>query len=129
MNDATRDYVRRRAGSRCEYCGLGSEARSCIQFTLDHIRARQHGGSDAPDNLALACIECNRHKGPNLTGIDPETDQITRLFNPRIDDRVEHLILRGRVIVGLTPIGRATVYCLAMNSARQLQNRSYLDQP
>ena len=30
------------------------------------------------DNLALACIDCNLHKGPNLTGIDPETNQVTR---------------------------------------------------
>jgi hypothetical protein len=31
------------------------------------------GGSDDPDNLALACHHCNLHKGPNLAGVDPRT--------------------------------------------------------
>jgi len=35
----------------------------------------QHGGFDDLDNLALACIDCNLHKGPNLTVIDPETNK------------------------------------------------------
>ena len=28
------------------------------------------------DNLALACAHCNRHKGPNLAGFDPETGML-----------------------------------------------------
>ena len=36
-------------------------------------------------NLALACHHCNLHKGPNLTGIDPLTQLVTTLFNPRVD--------------------------------------------
>jgi hypothetical protein len=42
-----------------------------------------HGGSDDLDNLALASIDCNLHKDPNLTAIDPETKKITALFHPR----------------------------------------------
>jgi hypothetical protein len=49
----------------CEYCHLPS--RFCpLTFHVDHITPRQHGGSTEPDNLALACLHCNRHKGPNL---------------------------------------------------------------
>jgi hypothetical protein len=106
---------------------LDQQALAWVAFTLDHIRAKQHGGSDHSDNLAYSCVQCNLHKGPNLTGIDPETDRIARLFNPRRDDRSEHFAMQGRVIVGLTPVGRATVHVLAMNSQRQLQNRSYLE--
>src|SRR5437016_3905081 len=40
-----------------------------VRFHVEHIVARQHGGSDTVENLALACPECNRHKGTNLTGI------------------------------------------------------------
>jgi hypothetical protein len=45
------------------------------------VAQQHHGGSDEV-NLALACHFCNRHKGPNLTGIDPTTGELTRLFNP-----------------------------------------------
>jgi hypothetical protein len=83
-------------------------------------------GSDDPENLALACQECNLHKGPNLTGIDPETGDIVPLFHPRRDSWTEHFAFRGAVIIGLTPAGRATVNVLAMNGARQLETRSVL---
>jgi len=46
---------------------------------------RQHGGTDDPGNLALACHRCNLRKGPNLTGIDPITGEIVPLFDPRRD--------------------------------------------
>jgi 5-methylcytosine-specific restriction endonuclease McrA len=38
---------------------------------IEQVIARQPGGSDEIDNLALACHRCNLHKGPNLTGVDP----------------------------------------------------------
>src|SRR5580692_12396034 len=40
-------------------------------FHIEHIIARQHGGSTGLDNLAFACWTCNLKKGPNLSGIDP----------------------------------------------------------
>lgn len=127
MDATARSAVRSRAGDCCEYCGLPQSAIPIEAFHVEHVRARQHGGSDDPSNLALACAHCNLHKGPNLTGIDPMTDEIVPLFNPRKDDRSEHFALNGVVIIGLTPVGRATVHVLAMNSRRQLTNRSDLD--
>jgi 5-methylcytosine-specific restriction endonuclease McrA len=124
MDAITRKLVRTRAGNRCEYCGLSLSLVSVAAFHVEHIRSRQHGGSDEASNLALACQHCNLHKGPNLTGIDPATDQIASLFNPRQDTYSEHFEVRGAFIVGLTPQGRATVNVLAMNSAEQLAIRS-----
>jgi 5-methylcytosine-specific restriction endonuclease McrA len=124
MDAITRNLVRDRAGNRCEYCGLPQSAVSLATFHVEHIRARQHGGSDDPSNLALACQHCNRHKGPNLTGIDPETNQIVPLFNPRRDTHSDHFEARGIFIAGLTPMGRATVNVLAMNSDDQLAIRA-----
>jgi hypothetical protein len=84
--------------------------------------ARQHGGLTRLDNLALACWQCNLKKGPNLSGIDPETGQITRLFHPRIDTWAEHFVFRelkskaGMIeMAGLTQIGRTTVDVLELN--------------
>jgi hypothetical protein len=93
------------------------------RFHVEHVRARQHDGSDDPSNLALACPHCNRDKGPNLTGIDPETDWIVPLFNPRQDAHSDHSTLDGIFFVGVTPTGRATVRVLAMNSDEQLRRR------
>jgi len=42
-------------------------------FQIDHIIARQHGGKAELENLALSCIHCNRFKGPNVAGVDPDT--------------------------------------------------------
>jgi hypothetical protein len=86
-----------------------------VAFTTDHIVARQHGGTDRDDNLAYACTHCNLHKGPNIAGLDPESGQLTRLFNPRNDVWNDHFGWSGSIIVGRTPVGRTTVRVLAMN--------------
>jgi 5-methylcytosine-specific restriction endonuclease McrA len=127
MDASTRSLVRSRAGNCCEYCRLPQSAVPLATFHVEHVRAQQHGGSDDSHNLALACQHCNLHKGPNLAGIDPETDQIVPLFNPRRDVHSEHFAFRGTLIVGLTPTGRATVNVLAMNSDEQLDIRSALE--
>jgi hypothetical protein len=62
----------------------------------------------------------NAHKGPNLTSIDPESDQHVRLFNPRIDRWDNHFRTQGPLIVGTTPVGRATVALFAMNEVGSL---------
>lgn len=63
MDAATRNLVRRRAGDRCEYCGLRQELSPLAALHMEHVRPKKHGGSDDPDNLALACVDCNLHKG------------------------------------------------------------------
>lgn len=70
------------------------------------------------------CFFCNLHKGPNLTGIDPQTGQIVPLFHPRQDVWYEHFEERGLLIVGLTPTGRVTVRVLAMNTLDRLDLRA-----
>jgi hypothetical protein len=86
--------------------------------------ARQHGGSDNPDNLALACHRCNLHKGPNLAGIDPRTQQVVALVHPRRDRWSEHFAFEGVYIFGISGIGRATVQVLAMNDASRREVRT-----
>jgi 5-methylcytosine-specific restriction endonuclease McrA len=126
IDAATRRRVRRRAHDRCEYCGLPQDAVPVATFHIEHIIAKQHGGTDDLSNLALACFHCNQHKGPNLTGIDPQSGQITPLFNPRTQLWREHFALQDTEISGLTPTGRATIRVLAMNSELQQQLRTQL---
>ena len=41
------------------------------------------GGSDNIDNLALACRRCNERRYNFVAGVDPETQEIVPIFNPR----------------------------------------------
>ena len=122
MDARLRQSVRQRAKNSCEYCGLQQDFEP-LRFHIEHITPRQHGGKDSPENPALACHHCNLHKGTNLSGLDPKTKKLTRLFHPRLDDWAEHFADRDGEIVGLTAIGRTTVYLLRMNEDGRLQLR------
>ena len=123
MDAELRAAVRRRAAQACEYCQRRQVDSPLIPLQIEHIIPRKHGGADSFGNLALACAECNLHKGSNLTGIDPESNLVAVLFNPRSDDWTEHFSWDGLRVVGLTPIGRATVRVLELNSAPRLRVR------
>lgn len=124
MNAARRARVRERAGHCCEYCQLQQDESPLAALHVELVIPRIHGGGDDLNNLALACIDCNLHKGPNLTGIDPETKQVTRLFHPRLHRWEDHFEWRGLYLVGKTAIGRTTIRVLNMNSEDQLTLRS-----
>ena len=109
MDERLRQTVRERAGYRCEYCCLPQDAEPFFAYHVEHIVARQHGGGDDSGNLALACYHCNAHKGPNLSGLDPESGALVRLFHPRQDQWDEHFERNGVLFVGRTAVGRATV--------------------
>jgi len=83
MDASTRAAVRDRAAHACEYCGRRASESPLIPLQIEHVVPRKNGGGDEIENLALACAECNLHKGSNLTVIDPESNQITPLFDPR----------------------------------------------
>ena len=68
-------------------------------------------------NLAWACLRCNRYKGPNVCSFDPETGRLVPLFNPRTQDWMIHFAWEGAIIQPLTPEGRVTVTILCLNDA------------
>jgi 5-methylcytosine-specific restriction endonuclease McrA len=123
MDSAVRALVWQRAESCCEYCRLAQSDTPFRTFHIDHIVPRKHGGSEDPDNLALACDRCSLYKGSNLAGVDDETGAIIPLFHPRTQRWEDHFRLEDIRIVGLTPTGRATVRVCGMNSPRRLQLR------
>lgn len=127
MDEELAAAVRVRAGYACEYCRL-PEALHPGPFEVEHVIAAQHGGPAAPANLAYACLHCNRHKGPNLAGIDRRTSptRLVRLFNPRRHRWAYHFVFDGPRVVGRTPIGRVTVHVLAMNAPGRVALRAEL---
>lgn len=120
-----RRLVIERARECCEYCLLHQDNTS-FTHPLDHLIAVKHGGQTSSENLALACLRCNRNKGSDLSAIDPADGAIVTLFNPRTQTWNEHFALDGVRIVGLTPTGRATVRLLRINDRAQLAQRRRL---
>lgn len=125
MESSLEKEVRSRADGRCEYCHF-PERLSELRHVIDHIIARQHKGATAAENLCLCCGRCNLHKGPNIAGIDPVSKELHRLFNPRVDAWGDHFTWMAAVLVGVTPIGRATIEVLQINEGRRLTTRNYL---
>ena len=126
MDARLRQSVRQRAENGCEYCGLHQDFEP-LRFHIEHIIPRQHDGKDSAENLALACHHCNRHKGTNLSGLDPKNKKLTRLFHPRLDDWGEHFASRDGEILGLSAVGRTTVNLLRMNEDGRRQLRENAD--
>jgi len=120
---ASLELVWQRAGSRCEYCGLHQEE-SNLTFHVDHVVAKQHGGSDEPDNLCLSCSQCNRKKGPNLSGL--VNGKLYPLFNPRKQSWRRHFEWDQTILVGKTPTGVATIFVLNINSEARIRRREQL---
>src|SRR5439155_19453171 len=89
MNIELETTVWSRARNRCECCLVPHDA-DVLPYEIDHIIARKHGGNTPVENVALACIQCNSYKGPNIATIDPESTQLTRLFHPRSDAWQDH---------------------------------------
>ena len=120
---ALRRLVRNRADRRCEYCSTRQGDEPFVTYRVEHVIARQHRGKTEESNLALSRSHCNLHKGPNLAGIDPGAGKIEPLFHPRLQIWTEHFAFVGLEIIGITPIGRATVEVLAMNAIDRIELR------
>lgn len=59
---------------------------------MDHSQPQSLGGSDDPDNLALACHRCNERHYNFTTAIDSEAQITVPLFNPRQNAWADHFI-------------------------------------
>jgi hypothetical protein len=119
--------IRNTAKHRCGYC-LSPQKLVMARLEIEHIIPVSKGGSSEESNLWLACPICNSHKAGKIESIDPLTDEVVRLFNPRIQDWSEHFIWSedGIRIVGKTATGRATVRALSLdNDLDALDVRSY----
>ena len=125
ISPETRQIVASRANFVCEYC-LIAEADAYFRFQVEHIISRKHDGSSELENLALACVFCNRYKGSDIASLIPESGKLVRFFNPRINRWREHFRLNGVVIEPLTEIGEATVRILQMNHDDQILERQVL---
>jgi hypothetical protein len=108
--------VREAAHNRCGYC-LSPQHLVMARLEIEHIKPIAQGGKDKESNLWLACPICNRHKSDKTQAVDPVSQETVPLFNPRTQKWFEHFQWSedGLRIIGLTPIGRATVIALHLS--------------
>lgn len=123
---ALRRLVEDRAGRRCEFCFLPAELAFMLPHEVDHVIAEKHGGETVEGNLAFTCWRCNRHKGTDLASFDPQTGDLTLLFNPRTQLWNEHFALVGTAFEGLSAVGRTTIRLLQLNAPERLAERQRL---
>ena len=92
---------------------------------IDHLIPEAVGGPTEEANLWLACAECNAYKGDRISVQDPLSGETVPLYNPRRQSWSDHFRWTDEAdqVVGLTPIGRATVHALRLNRPLLIQAR------
>ena len=119
--------IRAAAGNRCGYC-LSPQRLVMARLEIEHINPVVLGGTDEESNLWLSCPLCNRAKARRIAAVDPESQIVVPLFNPRTQRWSEHFSwsVDGLRIVGRTPTGRATVAALHLaDDPDAIEVRSY----
>ena len=125
ITPALRSDVVLRAHRCCEYC-LIHENDTAFRPQVDHIVSRKHGGNSLFENLAYACVLCNRRKSGDVASIDNASGQLVRLFHPRQDLWTDHFKVDGHSIRPLSEIGAATAKLLHFNAPERLAERALL---
>ena len=120
-----RRLVPRRAEGVCEYCLIHRDD-TFFGCEIEHVISEKHGGPTTAENLAYACMVCNRLKGTDLSSLARPSGQLTRLFNPRTDRWADHFKLDGVVIRPLTDVGGVTATLLGFNQPDRLAEREAL---
>lgn len=53
--------------NRCCYCNrLFGRKGTSRGATIEHVKPRSRGGTNAHDNLKAACLHCNQHRGKQM---------------------------------------------------------------
>jgi hypothetical protein len=127
LTQQQKNFIKQRAGDCCEYC-LSQLAFCPDPFSIEHIIPRSKGGTNDPDNLAVACQGCNNFKYSHIESIDPITGKSTPLYHPRQDQWHEHFSWSDDYdqLIGLTMTGRATIERLQLNREGVINLRQLL---
>ena len=123
----TRRLVVERARGLCEYCRT-PERYSTVSFAVEHIVPQSNGGESSLENLALSCQECNNHKYTKTHVYDATAGDSIPLFHPRQHRWSTHFMWNDdfTLLVGVSPIGRATIETLQLNRSGVVNLRRVL---
>lgn len=124
---ALRREVTKRAKGFCEYCRADSDF-SDSPFDIEHIIPISQNGKTEIENLAFSCHGCNLYKSNRTESFDVVSEGKSRLFHPRKDVWREHFDWAENysIVVGITPVGRATVEAMRLNRKGLVNRRKAL---
>lgn len=129
ISNKLREQIIARANGCCEFC------RAQLRYSPNSFHVEHHipiclGGSSNDENLTLACPQCNLHKAAKTAAIDPVTEEVVLIFNPRQMRWDDHFIWSDETtyMIGTTAIGRATVALLQTNRENLVSLRWALQQ-
>ena len=124
ISAALAEKIREQAQLRCGYCLVGEHLIG-IRMEFEHLLPLAKGGQTVEENLWLSCRNCNGFKHTLTEAADPETGQLTSLFNPRTQHWFEHFGWNEdhTEIIGLTSVGKATVLALKLNHPKIVATR------
>jgi 5-methylcytosine-specific restriction endonuclease McrA len=127
LKSSQRLKVVERANYCCEYC-QSQECYSPDSFSIEHIIPIAKGGTNALENLAFACQGCNNRKFISTEALDQITKETVPLYHPRQQQWADHFDWHEncRLIIGLTPTGRATLEKLQLNRSGLVNLRRIL---
>ena len=125
LSKELRTFIADRADRLCEYC-LVHEDDMILGCSIDHIISLKHGGSNEKNNLANACIFCNRYKGSDIGSIVWKTQEFVRFYNPPRDHWADHFRLDKTIITPVSSIGEVTARILGLNDRERLMERKLL---
>ena len=108
----------------CAYC-LTATALMPVTFECEHIIPRSAGGKTVFENLCLACPMCDRYKSNRQKIPDPQTQEVVSLYHPHLQKWIEHFDWNDGYteILGLTAVGRVTIFALKMNRPELMRVR------
>lgn len=124
---AEQQQIIERADRRCEYCKCTMDY-SSQPFEIEHIIPLAAGGETSLENLALSCGGCNGHKYTKVEAFDPVSQTQVPLYHPRQQAWQDHFgwSVDYLQMIGLTPIGRATIEALRLNRSGVINLRKLL---
>jgi hypothetical protein len=101
----------------CCYCGIADPSTHGLDWDVEHIVARRRRPEFmfTPANLAVACRECNVHKGSKETLVDPAcmvyptTGDAFLVVHPHFDDWSEHILRDHLTYASFTVKGSWTI--------------------
>jgi 5-methylcytosine-specific restriction endonuclease McrA len=77
------------AGHRCGYCRTDERLTGSL-LSIEHILPIAAGRPTERENLWRSCRECNERKGAQVQATDPESGEISALYNPRTQSWDDH---------------------------------------
>jgi diadenosine tetraphosphate (Ap4A) HIT family hydrolase len=93
VSGTIRYEVLKRAGSRCELCGVSTEIRA---LEIDHIIPRSKGGSDEISNFQVLCTSCN---GTKNNRDDTDFRGVLAFYKDRISECLFCEMPKDRVVL------------------------------